>query len=395
MKPMNRNACMKIGKMVRTGHLWLGLLIGALWALQGVTGALLVFHREADQFTLEQRPASPPLALDGVLDRVRRDLPLPVESLGVADGSTAALNVTYTDRAGERRSRMIDRNTGETLKDRQWRPVSPADGNIVRWLYNLHHQLLGGEASGYFLGVSGLLLGTSVVWGVWLAWPNARRWSSLLDMAAWRTSRQRLFGWHRLIGLCAMPILLLLAFSGAAMDFDKQLRGIAASTLSYRAPYSISPRPVVGNVIGVQRAVALAQFQLPAAKFVAVSLPNIRKPVYQVRLKQPAEWRSWSGTSMVTLDPNSGKVLDVYDASTAPAANRLLESAFAVHSGEAAGLFGRFVVLAAGLSLPVLYILGVWSWLRRRRKRHIVTLRGIEIRKPQAGSVPSKTSREE
>ncbi len=31
-------------------HLWFGLTLGLLWAIQGITGSLLVSHREIDQF---------------------------------------------------------------------------------------------------------------------------------------------------------------------------------------------------------------------------------------------------------------------------------------------------------------------------------------------------------
>ena len=31
-------------------HLWLGLVVGLAWALQGLTGASLVFHREMDRW---------------------------------------------------------------------------------------------------------------------------------------------------------------------------------------------------------------------------------------------------------------------------------------------------------------------------------------------------------
>lgn len=86
-------------------------------------------------------------------------------------------------------------------------------------------------------------------------------------------------------------------------------------------------------------------------------------------MRQPGEWRSWSGTSLVTVAASSGAVLDVYDASEAPMTNRLLESAFAVHSGEVVGTAGRIGVLFAGLSLPMFYVTGVWSWLRRRSRR--------------------------
>lgn len=74
-----------------------------------------------------------------------------------------------------------------------------------------------------------------------------------------------------------------------------------------------------------------------------------------MRLRQPGEWRRWSGTSLVTVDPTNGRVLDVYDAARASLANRLLESVFAFHSGEAAGFLGRLAVLFAGLALPALY----------------------------------------
>ena len=39
-------------------HLWLGLTVGLLWALQGLTGAGLVFHRELDRWAHPERAGS-------------------------------------------------------------------------------------------------------------------------------------------------------------------------------------------------------------------------------------------------------------------------------------------------------------------------------------------------
>ncbi|WP_375293495.1 PepSY domain-containing protein [Novosphingobium sp. G106] len=102
-------------------------------------------------------------------------------------------------------------------------------------------------------------------------------------------------------------------------------------------------------------------------RLTSVSLPSPKSPVYQVRLRRPGEWRIWSGSSFVMLEAGSGRILSTYDAANGPLANRILDSAFPVHSGEAAGLPGRILVALAGLSLPLLYATGLWAWLRRRR----------------------------
>lgn len=49
---MNHKALASEKRLYRNCHLWLGLILGGIWALQGLTGALLVFHREADRLLL-------------------------------------------------------------------------------------------------------------------------------------------------------------------------------------------------------------------------------------------------------------------------------------------------------------------------------------------------------
>ena len=47
-------------------HLWLGITIGFFWALQGLTGALLVFSRDVDRAVLGETSDGPVLALDDI-----------------------------------------------------------------------------------------------------------------------------------------------------------------------------------------------------------------------------------------------------------------------------------------------------------------------------------------
>ena len=48
-------------------HLWLGLCVGLFWAIQGLTGALLVFHREADRLALPAPDGGPMASLDLII----------------------------------------------------------------------------------------------------------------------------------------------------------------------------------------------------------------------------------------------------------------------------------------------------------------------------------------
>lgn len=368
--------------IIGAAHIWLGLTLGLVWALQGLTGAVLVFHREIDRLTLATHHTATSLPLDHLIAAARQRLPARPEAIGVIDADPSIVSVSYTDSVGGKRSLLIDSATGTVLRERNWRPTSPADGNVTRWIYNLHHQLLLGETGGVLLGASGLLLFVSAGWGLYLAWPRRNHWGLAFAFRKWHSRLQQLFGWHRATGLCAAIALLLLALSGVSMDFGRQLRTFSENHLRYQRPFKVKPARPVEHPIAAETALAIARASLPGATFVALTLPSPKMPAYQVRLRQPGEWRRWSGTSVVTIDPRQGDVLDIYDATKAPLANRVLESAFAVHSGEVAGFIGRVAVMLAGLSLPALYITGIWAWLRKRRlRRGAVHLFGPETRR--------------
>lgn len=352
-------------------HLWLGLTLGLLWALQGFTGAILVFHRELDRSALPSPQRSKPLSLDVLLGTARLPVAMRADSIGRVDQDPSIFIINYTGLDGRKRGHLIDTATGAKLGERDWRPPSPFEGSATRWIYDLHHRLLLGEMGGHLLGASGLFLLASALSGLWLAWPRRSAWRAIFGIRRWHSRAQRLFGWHRLAGLCAAAALVLLAITGATMDFSKQLRSFSESHLPYQSPFALQSGPPPQRIVTADQALAAAQATLPHAAFVSLTLPSPALPAYQVRLRQPGEWRIWSGTSMVTVDPVDGRVLDVYDAEKAPLTNRLLESAFAFHSGEAAGLAGRIAVLLAGLALPAMYVTGVWIWFRRHRRRRV------------------------
>lgn len=351
-------------------HLWLGLVLGFFWALQGLTGAALVFHREVDRWSLPDAVAGPMAPIDELIAAAERRAGTSINRIGIADARGDLLTAAYTDAAGTHRALLLDAATGNVVAAREDEPATPLAGSASRWLYTLHEALLLGDRGETLVGVSGLFLITAVITGLWLGWPRRKAWRAAFAARRWRTAAQLLFGWHRLVGLIVGFALLVTVPAGAWMIFQADLRPALAKAVPYRLPYKSAPAPVatVPRVPpGTSLAAARARF--PDARFVRLTLPTAKAFAYTVRLRQPAETRVWSGVTAVVVDPRTGGVLDVYDPLAALLANRVADAAFSAHNGELGGVVGRILILLAGLALPTLYVTGLLAWARKRRNR--------------------------
>ena len=345
-------------------HLWLGLVVGLLWAVQGMTGASLVFHRELDRQGVGAISPGPMASLDRLIADVRSRTGADVTMVGIADRRGDILNVQF-NRGGPRQL-QLEAATGRALRERSNDPATPFDGSAWRWVYVLHESLLLHDKGETLIGISGVLLFSSLLTGLWLGFPRRHQWRQALGWRGWKSVRARLFGWHRLAGITAGALLLVTVPGGIWMAFAPELRPKLATVVAHRLPFKPKPVERLGDIISPQQALTLARSHFPHAAFVRLTMPTTEAPVYSVRLRQPHETRVWSGVTTVTIDASSGRALHIYDAVRAPLSNRLADAAFSVHSGEIAGLLGRILLMLAGLSLPALYVTGIWAWWRRR-----------------------------
>lgn len=357
-------------RRLATSHRWLGITIGFFWALQGLGGALLVFHREMQRLEGPAVSAGPMASLDHIADQVGKALQRPLERIGVVDGRGDLLVAEYREQDGTRRAKLVDAARGETVGDRDLEPTSPISSNFWGWLHHFHKSLGGGRPLELAVGVSGLFLVTELVLGLWVAWPRRGAWRSAFATTRWRTSDQKLYGWHRALGLALGFPLLIAASTGVYLIFASDLRPLIAQAVPQSLPYSVASTAVLARSaeIGPQAAYHRAQTLFPSATFVSVTMPTTRSPAYTVRMHQPRELRSWSGLTSVTID-KSGRVLAQYDAVNAPLSNRICDAIFAIHSGEISGTVGRLLVLLLGLVLPTLYVIGIRAWLRRIKRQ--------------------------
>ncbi|MBA3895856.1 MAG: PepSY domain-containing protein [Sphingomonadaceae bacterium] len=363
-------------KVVFQIHLWLGLTIGLLWAMQGLTGATLVFWREIDRLSMSVVTHGPPAPLDSVVASARAQIgAAPIDRVAYKDQTRDLFDVYYRDPSGHLRALQIDASSARVAGGYDLEPSSPFTGAATRWIYKMHMALTLGDAGETLIGISGLFLLSALGFGLWMGWPRRHGWSAAFAVQRWKKREHRLFGWHRMIGLVAGFALCLNALTGAGMVFEDTLRQGIAMVMPYQAfnnpmGHHAPPGPSLRNAgVSAGQALAIARARFPKAPWTRIFMPTAAKPYYSVRLRRKGDSRAWLGATTVSVDARTGAIIDVYDAVDAPFSNRLLDALYPIHIGEFGGLIGRLLVLCAGLSLPFFYVTGMWAWLSKRRQK--------------------------
>lgn len=349
---------------LRLAHRYLAFACAVLWLSQAATGLLMVFRWELDDAILDA-PAMP-LDLGALGARVAAvDAGPPARSvyLVYATGGVPGRFDLYTrDAAGREDVIRVD-GAGNVLRTRP-------DGRdfahvgLVPFAATLHQTLFAGDVGKAIIGLSGLLLLTTIFMGATLAWPRARQVRAVLWPKGARPGAARRYAWHRALGLwLALPAVLLVT-TGALMTIDDSLErwlGQDATPASLLAAPALTGRP-----IDPAQAIATAMQRYPGAGLSGTRFPSANEPWYRVRLLQPKEWRRAYGMTTVYVSAVDGRVLLVEDALDAPVARAFLSNLYPIHTGEALGLAGRLVSLAVAAWLLTMLVLGLGLWWIRR-----------------------------
>jgi len=372
-------------------HLYLGLIVGLLFALLGLTGSVLVFDHAIDEWMnphlLKSQNDGTPRPLSAIAAAAAEacpDLPGPrfLMPPRIPDGVYLA---SFTDLSDPDHPRTVevavDPATGRVLGRRVWGEY------LTSWIYKLHYTLLLRGVGETVVGVVGILLMISVGSGIYLWWPilvkgGARR--------AFGLKRSHLnFDLHKLVGLGSGLVLCVIAFTGAYMVFPEWFKTpVTAFSAETPFPTGLQSEPRSdGAAIDADEAVAIARRIFPEAAFKGIQLPTEPEGVYAVALRKPGEVRRTWGGCTVWIDQYSGEVLEAHDSAERTAADTFIAWQFPLHNGEAFGLAGRWVVCVTGLTPAALYVTGVLLWWRKRRSR-----RRQQARKAQRSAPPALAS---
>jgi sulfite reductase (NADPH) flavoprotein alpha-component len=313
-------------------HRWLGLTVGLLAVVLGVTGAVLAIDPVQQAW---QAPTAPGhLSVATLVERVARTVPQAEEIRRLPSGAI----VVFSFAGDQPQASYVDPADGRVLG--AWQASA-----LPRWVKNLHRSLLLGDAGRW--GTAGIALVMSVLCVSALV-------LLLRRMGGWRRLAVRVRGSlaqriHVVAGRVVLAVLCLTSLTALTMS---------ASTLGLVAR---DPRaePDVLSVVSTQP--ALSGAQIAALQNLAVQ--DLRK----LNLPGPTDpedtWKVTTAQGQGWIDRYSGHILAWQDT---PFAQRVNDLAVVLHTGEAAWLWA-LVLGPVGASVLLFWLSGVVIWWQARR----------------------------
>ena len=348
-------------------HLWLGLSLGALLVLIGLSGSAMIFRFELERLcfpALMHTHSEPgPVNFDACMKAARavnaaktvRSVRLPVRSdetlewLTVPVGETVKVHATYV---------YTDPFTCSVLG------IRGPKKDVMSFLVNFHHALFLGKPGAVIQVVVALGAVTLIVIGLILWLPKTWTWSRVRPRANSRPL-------HYAVGFWAFLPLLIIAPSGAYMAWRSEIMGAllhepTAKPVVSSARATPAAEPPSGYL---NAAIATARQARPEAVLRSVTLPQKASSAVSILYQLPGEYGRAANNTM-TLKPakdGSLRVASVVESRSGSKLRRLLNGLMEVHYGEFAGIGSRLLWCATGFAPAVLFLSGFLMWRRRLR----------------------------
>ncbi|PSJ18784.1 PepSY-associated TM helix domain-containing protein [Nitrosomonas supralitoralis] len=377
-------------------HRWTGLFLAVFLFISGLTGAIISWDHELDEWLNPQLfdrqsegDSLPPTMLADQLEAADPRilvtwLPLtiePDENLGLGvkgriDPSTGkAFDLGFNQIA-------LDPASGELRGSRMWGEISLTRENFIPFLYKLHYSMHIPDAFGIELGI--VLMGIlAIVWcidcciALWIAFPNFEVWRKSFAFR-WQQGGYKLnFDLHRSGGVWLWGLLLILAVTAVSMNLKLEITRPIVSIFSTLTPDPFAIRtpnphdepiePMIGRSEIIELALAEAQkrnWRIPLGGM----FYDPEYGIYGVTFHEPGQDHAefGLGNPWIYFDGQDGSLLGEKIPGAGSAGDIFLDAQFPLHSGRILGLPGRIMISILGLLVAMLSVTGVIIWQRKR-----------------------------
>jgi uncharacterized iron-regulated membrane protein len=353
---------MRWQSIIKTTHIWLGLIFGVFVCLTCLSGSVAVFRSEFEAaFSPKVAPSEVYADLDAAVARVlaaneggelTRVL-LPAESRN---------SFILTLDSGEKRTRriVVDAGTGAVAGELNlpW----------LDWVIDLHHNLLFGRTGRRFVGGVGMVLLVASATGLLL---SLLRRPSLKNLVTVRVNGPKIrtyYELHRATGIWAYSFLTLLSFTGIGLAYPDTFRSVlgkAAPLPKAKHATEKSLKPL-SEYLSVSRA-WLNDAGLSTAGLTEMRLPKSAKDPMIVRFHEPSDLGT-IGRNEIAMDAR-GSVVGVRRIAGETAGIRFQGAFTPVHYGEVGGLAVQVLWSLAGIAPSILFVTGLLFWLRKSPPR--------------------------
>ncbi|TWB43524.1 sulfite reductase (NADPH) flavoprotein alpha-component [Nitrospirillum pindoramense] len=365
-------------------HWLLGITLGFVLALMGITGATMSFE---DQIMRALSPgvvtvaprAAPVLTPDALLARVRAQRPeTRVEGVFLSARTDEAARVLFAGGMGG--------NRGERAY------VDPYDGTVLgratgeeffAFVRRLHRWLaLPGNGDGMGRQITGAAVMALLFFcasGLYLRWPRRPLdWRAWLALDTGAKGRAFLWSLHAVIGTWVLLVYLVIGLTGLWWSYDWYRDG--ATRLLTGQPLPAREEGPRGERGAGKRDNGAAPVSIDTAwaallaregdRYATALLSVPGKPGAPVRVRyRPVGARADQPFDEMALDGATGAVTSESHFADKALGARLLAGVLTLHRGTYFGTGGAVVFMVAAGAMPLFTITGLLMYLDRRRKK--------------------------
>jgi uncharacterized iron-regulated membrane protein len=402
-------------------HRWVGLVVAAFLFIAGVTGAIIAWDHEIDDWLnsnlIYARASGSALSSFDLARAIEeRDPQARVTSITLAAETGRSLRFQVTGRINSENNRQYELNydevyvdpaNGEELGRRKTGQVWPITREtimpfLVRLHYTLHiPEMLGIERWGnWLMGCIAVMWLIDCFVGLYLTLPARKR--QILARAAsverqlaksfwmrWKPawvirtsgSRYRMnFDIHRAFSLWTWAILFILAFTSFSQNFYREAFLPLLSTVSEVSPSPFDTRsrrsrhnpnePKIGFEEILARGQAEAEsrgWHIPAGGIAYSPAFDLYRVFFFPPGERPGE--AGVGPNRLYFDAQDGRSIGEWQPWKGTLADIFAHEQFPLHSGRIIGMPGRILISVMGLVVATLSITGVVIWYRKHRAR--------------------------
>lgn len=349
-------------------HSWLGLIAGLALVLIGLTGSVLVFHRDITRTLnpeIVQRTSAADaerLPLSGMIEAVESASPdFWVRGWLLYHGDAARDKVYLTPHADSDAWHIqhVDPATGHISGP----PVHLHD-TLYGWFVDLHYTFFAEGIGSIITALLALVFILLSLSGLHLYRSFFKTVFRLRWKQSWRIFSSDL---HKTVGIASLPFNLLFGFTGAYWNIAHVVEEWSHDHEEPEVWTSYE-----GRFDRIDELPALAEAQWPAYSLNYVYMPTAEDRQFYVFGQTPEShpFRSRYGSALWFNSANL--VLNTkQDVRTAGWWARVVDAFEPLHFGDFGGLISKILWCLAGLAPGMLTLSGSLIWFQRRRQAHL------------------------
>jgi uncharacterized iron-regulated membrane protein len=346
-------------------HLWVGVLLSLYIVMIALTGSILVFRIELTRALLPKTFTSyvpdrvSPMAI--ILEHFKAAYPgASLENIQMPSQQMPVFLLFAKDSHQSPFTLLADPVTANLrLQPRTW----------LHWTYELHANLLLGEAHGVQInGIGALFLLLLTITGLVLWWPGIKIWARGLRIGFRHNWRRINYDAHNAIGFWTLFIVFWWALSGIYFAWYRQVASAVAvvsplqGMLSPAAPTETKSGPGRASLGQVMSTIHQAS---PNGRLFSLSDPLLSgTTIYAlVDLRAPGDF---SHRDIITLSTTDARVLTIWHyGQNRTAGDWFLWAMHPLHFGTLWGLSIKVLWAVCGLALAVLAVTGQLMYWNR------------------------------